>query len=253
MTNQAVDARCDRGGITSLFGGRGRETEADNELRIRLPVDGKSYDVQLKHAGPHPATPDSKTGAHSGKTCECMFLIDSSFSMYAPLQVDETTDFRDTPDTEEQPTRIEVAAQFVREVVGRLQSDDLVSVLAFNTTSEQVTSRRRVSEIDGESIERAITDIRPRNGTNTSVGLEAARAEVEPTTRAGDGVTRRCVLLTDAQPALNPETETRFVKGVTDLRERGVATSIAKLGGPLCPESESELLPIEDTELIEIL
>lgn len=81
----------------------------------------------------------------------------------------------------------------LRTMIGKLRTDDIISIVAFDTTAEVLFPARAIG--DGYALRRAIDCLEPHGSTNLHGGLMLGYAEAKRHFRSG--ATNRVILLTD--------------------------------------------------------
>lgn len=128
-------------------------------------------------------------------------------------------------------TKMKVAVESVAALLDHLQPEDRFSVVLFDDRAYLAKPFRKVGETDMEAIRGHILALRPRGGTNMSMGMEEATRQFGEYIAADSGTyENRIIFITDAQPNLGDVSEKGLLGMVKENAEDSVHTTFIGVG-----------------------
>lgn len=123
--------------------------------------------------------------------------------------------------------KIARAREAALELVGRLAPDDIVSLIAYDSTVETLVPAQRLREADG--LEAAIRGLEARGNTALHGGVVRAAAEVRRHLGEGRHVPR-IILLSDGQANVGPSSPEELGRLGASLVKEGISVTTVGLG-----------------------
>jgi hypothetical protein len=114
-------------------------------------------------------------------------------------------------------------------MIGRLRGDDIISIVAFDSTAEVLYSSRTIG--DGYAVRRAIDCLEPNGATNLHGGLMLGYAEARKHLRSG--ATNRVILLTDGIANEGVVDPGRIAAESSEFNGQGIDLSTIGVGSDL--------------------
>ena len=120
--------------------------------------------------------------------------------------------------------RLENALDAASGMVRRLRDDDVVSVIAYNTTTATTVPPTTIDSLSRERVIRSLSGITAQGDTCISCGIDAAMSEL----RGRSGMVNRILLLSDGEATAGVRDEQGF-RRIAE-RCRGMGASISSIG-----------------------
>ncbi len=167
------------------------------------------------------------------KPLNLMVVMDISGSMGSTFQGYYYDGDRGSDDTR---SKMEIANETLVNLMEHLEDEDRLSVVLFDDQAYLAKPFRKVKDTDMNAIAKHVLEIKPRGGTNMSVGIQEAVKQFETIDLKDTKCDNRVIFLTDAMPNQGETSEKGLFGQLRELSLDRVYTTFIGVGVDLNSE-----------------
>jgi uncharacterized protein with von Willebrand factor type A (vWA) domain len=202
-------------GLAPLFADRATSSSTERSQQVtfqliqRMETMGLTATLQTPtETGVSHSKPDSS--AEEQRQFNLSFLIDTSASMFLPVDSKPLSAEPVESNVDDKPTRMDAAICFCITVIEALAPTDRVGVKTFDAEMEEIYASKSASNVNSTEVWTTLQALTPAGGTDFETALQRAMKDLDTPADEVENAEHRVILLTDSECPVSDADETRL-------------------------------------------